>query len=77
MTRDDNDQSSTQTEKFQPDTTADLSDQEAAELNAGPRRGARQEPGAHPSDDAVQKRVQGTASGTPNIPDIGPNTGKH
>lgn len=75
MTRGD-DESSTQTEKLQPDTTANLSDQEAAKLNAGPGRGARQEPGAQTSDEYVEEHVEGTASATPNIPDIDPGTGK-
>lgn len=63
-------------DKLEPDTATGLSDQETAELNAGPGRGARQEPGAQASDEAAQERVQGTASGTPNIPDIEPGTGK-
>lgn len=61
---------------IQPDTGTGLSDQEAAELNATPGRGARQEPGAQPSDGYVQDHVEGTASATPDIPDIGPSTGK-
>ncbi|MBB5235244.1 hypothetical protein [Deinococcus budaensis] len=61
---------------IQPDTGSGLSDQEAAELNATPGRGARQESGAQLSDAYVQDHVEGTASATPDIPDIEPGSGK-
>ncbi|MCP2015686.1 hypothetical protein L1280_002862 [Deinococcus sp. HSC-46F16] len=80
MTRDErNDESGTKqnaTGDIQPDTGTDLTDQEAAKLNANPGRGARQEPGAQASDEYVDDHIEGTASATPNIPDIDPNTGK-
>ncbi|MPY65184.1 hypothetical protein F8S09_00550 [Deinococcus sp. SDU3-2] len=80
MTRDErNDESGTKqnaTGDIQPDTGTDLTDQEAAKLNANPGRGARQEPGAEPSDEYVEEHVERRASGTPDIPDIDPGTGK-
>lgn len=80
MTRDERNNSSGDkqdaTGDIQPDAATGLSDQEAAELNATPGRGARQEPGAEASGDYVEDHIEGTASATPNIPDIEPGTGK-
>lgn len=80
MTRDErNDESGTKqnaTGDIQPDSGTDLTDQEAAQLNANPGRGARQEPGAQASDEYVEDHIERTASGTSDVLDVGPGTGQ-
>lgn len=46
-----------------------LTDQEAAQLGAHAGRGARQEPGAQPSDEYVQEHVTGGNTG-PDVLDV-------
>lgn len=53
-----------------PGTEA-LSDQEAAEFNAEPGRGARQVPGAVPSDEYIEEHVEGMDEQGPKMPDLG------
>ncbi|BDP40363.1 hypothetical protein DAETH_03320 [Deinococcus aetherius] len=48
--------------------TTDLSQQEIAELNARPGRGARQVEGADPSDDFVFEHVEGDDAQGPKYP---------
>lgn len=51
-----------------PGTEA-LSDQEAAEFNAGPGRGARQVPGAVPSGEDIDEHVEGMGEQGPKLLD--------
>lgn len=53
----------------QPDDTTEVEDGQENAMNMKPGRGARQEPGATPSDEYVEEHVARDAE--PNLPDVG------
>lgn len=74
MTRDDQDAQRGQKQQADGDFPADaegtdMTDQDIAELNARPGRGARQVEGAHPSDDYVNDHVEGPDEQGPKLLD--------
>ena len=52
----------------QPDDTTEVEDGQENAMNMKPGRGARQEPGAAPSDEYVEGHVSRDAE--PNVPDV-------